>query len=137
VGSFLKTEVLGYLGKDPEVTFSASGSALCRFSVGVTQKDMDGESTQWVQVAAFGKTGENCGQYLKKGSQVLVHGRLKVSTNEKNGTTYVNVDVAANEVTFLGSADDGAARNPRTSRTESPAKSNGSPPPMSDDDIPF
>jgi single-strand DNA-binding protein len=109
MASFIKVEVLGYLGKAPEVKFNAEGKAIAHFSVGTNEKVKENgntvDKTQWANITAFSKTAENCGQYLNKGDQVLVHGRLQVREYTHNNEKRFSIDVLADSVTFLGKKD--------------------------------
>lgn len=111
--SFFKGEVLGYLGKSPEVKFDDAGKAICRFSLGVTEKGKEGDTTQWVNVTVWGKTGENCGQYLGQGDQALVHGRITVREYTHNNEKRFSIDCAADSVTFLSKKADRAGKPPQ------------------------
>ncbi len=77
-----KVQLIGRLGKDPEVRFTAKGTKYTRFSIAVnrTWKDLEGskqEATDWFNVEAWGRLGEVCAEYLKKGRLVYVEGRLR------------------------------------------------------------
>lgn len=92
-----RCEFIGRLGKPPEVRYSPSGDAFCNFSIAVGWKSKDKEGAEWVRATAFGKLAEICGQYLKKGSQVYIAGRMKTRKwQNKEGldqyTTEINVD---------------------------------------------
>lgn len=118
--------VVGNLGADPEVRFGEDGKAVARLRLAVNEKrKIDGQwqdATQWFAVSVFGKNAEQCGEYLKKGRQVLVMGRL--STREyqgKDGATRTSLDVAADRVQFLGAREESdrppqAAPSPSSSR---------------------
>lgn len=103
--------IVGNLGRDPEARFTQGGLAICKLSVAVTERVKDGDAwkdeTEWVRVTVFGKTAENAAQYLQKGRQVYVEGRLKSSKyTDKDGVEKVSVEVIANSVVFLGGGDD-------------------------------
>lgn len=107
---------IGRLGKDPEVRYMSSGKAVASFTiaVGSSWKDASGEkqeSTEWVSVSAFDKLGEICGEYLKKGSQVYISGRLKTDKQEKDGQTRYFTKVIADRMQMLGgkASEEGAA----------------------------
>lgn len=73
--------IIGNLGRDPEVKFTPSGKAVCKFSVATTEKwtDQQGqkqEATVWHSIVVWGKQAETCGQYLAKGRQVFVEGKI-------------------------------------------------------------
>ncbi len=103
-----KVILVGNLGKDPEVRYAASGNAVCTLRIAVTERRKDGDGwkdhTEWVDVVTFGKTAENVGQYLQKGRQVYVEGRLQTRNfKDKEGVEKWRTEVAANTVLFLGS----------------------------------
>jgi len=111
---------VGNLGKDPELRYTPSGSAVCGFSIAINKEytAASGErvkQTIWMRVSVFGKTGEACNQYLKKGSRVLVVGELtpdKATGNpriwtKQDGTSGASFEVNASTVRFLSSANTG------------------------------
>ncbi|GAB4449459.1 MAG: single-stranded DNA-binding protein [Anaerolineales bacterium] len=84
-----RVQLIGYLGKDPESKYTPSGRKVAHFSVAVTQRWKSGgetkEYTEWVNVEAWGRLGEICQEYLKKGSLVYIEGRLKTDKYEDKG----------------------------------------------------
>lgn len=104
---------VGNLGRDPEVKFTPSGRAVAKFSLAVSDSysDRDGnkqERTEWVNVAVWGKQAEACGQYLAKGRQCYVEGRLQTrSYDDKEGNKRYVTEVIANRVQFLGGRSQG------------------------------
>lgn len=150
-------QFIGRLGKDPEVRYMPSGKAIATFSlaVGSSWKDNQGEkqeSTEWVNVTAFDKLGEICGEYLEKGKQVFISGRLKTEKYEKDGQTRYITKVIAERMQMLGGRSDAeapAAAPPPPVRRNAPGSaasmgSAGRPAPKPstgfddmDDDIPF
>lgn len=108
MASLNKVMIIGNLGRDPEVSYTPSGLAICKFSVATTDVRVDrnsgerNERTEWHRITVFGKTAENCGRFLAKGRQVYVEGRLQTSSYEKDGITRYSTDIIANQVTFLG-----------------------------------
>ncbi len=118
-----KVMCLGNLGKDPEIKFLDGGNAVANFSVAVNEsyKNKAGEKvekTEWVKVVAWGKLAELCGEYLKKGRQVLIEGKLQTREYEKDGQKKYVTEIVAQNVTFLGGKSDspggsaGSARDP-------------------------
>lgn len=109
--SMNKVFLMGNLTRDPELRYVPSGSAVANFSVAVnrTYKDSAGErkeDTSFLRVVVWGKMAEICGEYLTKGRQVLVEGRLKSRTWETpEGQKRNAVDVVATSVQFLGARD--------------------------------
>jgi len=100
---------IGRLGKDPETRFTTGGEAICSFSIGCGWAYKTNKGTEWVSVSVFGKLAEICQQYLKKGSQVYVSGKMKTDKYEKDGVTKYSVKINANTVQFLGKSEDKTA----------------------------
>lgn len=140
--------LVGNLGRDPEVRYVQSGNAVCTMSIACTERRKDGDNwkdhTEWMKVVTFGKTAENAGQYLAKGRQVYVEGRLQTRQyKDKDGVEKYATEVVAHTVLFLGGKDDGAPRAPRDDskknhRAPAPAASSGPPDDgFIDDELPF
>jgi len=100
-----RVQLIGYLGKDPEVRTFPTGKKVTHFSLGVTQKwKTNGETkeaTDWVYVDAWGRLGEICAQYLHKGSLVYIEGRLKVERYEEKGEVRYSTKVVALQAQIL------------------------------------
>ncbi len=114
--------IVGNLGKDPEMRYTPSGQAVTSFSVATSRKYTTGggeqvEETIWFRVSAWGKSAEVCNQYLKKGSKVLIEGRLTPDKStggprvyeKQDGTTAASFEVNASVVKFLSGSKDGQA----------------------------
>jgi single-strand DNA-binding protein len=103
-----KVILVGNLGNDPEVRYSQSGSALTTISVATSEswKDKDGnmqERTEWHRVKFFGRLAEIAGEYLKKGRQVYIEGRLRTEKyTDKAGVEKYSTDIIADEMQMLG-----------------------------------
>ena len=87
-----RVQLIGYLGKDPESKFTPTGRKVTQFSVAISNRwrNKEGEPkeyTEWVNIEAWGRLGEICNEYLKKGSLVFVEGRLKTDSFEDKGET--------------------------------------------------
>jgi single-strand DNA-binding protein len=96
-------QFIGRLGREPEMKYLQSGDAVCNFTIAVGWKSKDKEGAEWVNVTAFGKLGEVCGQYLHKGSQVFVQGRFKTDKyTDKNGVEKYSTKIQAEKIQFLG-----------------------------------
>jgi single-strand DNA-binding protein len=161
-----KVILIGNLGAKPELKYLPSGQAVCELRLATTEKFTDKnnqkqERTEWHTVVAWGKTGENCAQYLDKGRSVYVEGRLQTrSWDDKNsGEKRYKTEIVANQVTFLGGgagdrAEGGGGERPSGGyQQRGPRPSNGEqmgggpggpgggedfgPPGGGDDDIPF
>jgi single-strand DNA-binding protein len=105
-----KVILVGNLGKDPEVRYTASGEAMCNFSLATTDSWKDKstgekkELTEWHRVSFFGKLAEIAGQYLKKGSQVYVEGSLRTRKwTDKDGQERYTTEIRGDEMKMLGS----------------------------------
>jgi len=135
-----KVILVGNLGRDPEVRATPSGQSVCTFSVATSERFTDRagqqrEQTDWHNVVVWGKQADLCGQYLKKGRQVYVEGRLTTRQYEaKDGTgKRYRTEVVAQRVQFLGGrAAAGFDEGPADFSSGADA-----PPPVDDDDIPF
>ena len=102
-----KVLILGNVGNEPEVRQTQSGRAVANFSVATTDAWGEGEDrqerTEWHQVVVWGKLAETCGQYLTKGRQVLVEGRLQTrSYEDHDGHKRFVTEIVAQQVEFLG-----------------------------------
>jgi len=103
-----RVQLIGRLGKDPESKFTPTGKKVAHFSIAVSNrwKSRDGEtkeSTEWINVEAWGRLAEVCQEYLKKGSLVYVEGRLKTDKYEDKGETKYFTKVVAQMAQFLDS----------------------------------
>jgi len=101
-----RVQLIGRLGKDPESRFTPTGKKVAHFSLAISQRwKMSGETkeyTEWVNVEAWGRLGEVCQEYLKKGSLVYLEGRLKTDRYEdKEGDTKYYTKVVALSIQFL------------------------------------
>jgi single-strand DNA-binding protein len=103
-----KVILIGNLGKDPELRYLPSGQAVVKFSLatGARWKDKDGqlqERTDWHNIVAFGRQGEVCNEYLKKGSPVYVEGRIQTrSYDDRDGNKRYITEIIAQSVRMLG-----------------------------------
>ncbi|MFL5356025.1 single-stranded DNA-binding protein [Archangium sp.] len=114
-GGVNKVILIGNLGADPEVRFTPGGQAVANFRIATsdTWTDKNGqkqERTEWHRIVVWGKLAELCGEYLKKGRQCYVEGRLQTRewTDKENRKNYTT-EVVANAVTFLGGRDGAGA----------------------------
>jgi single-strand DNA-binding protein len=94
-----RVQLIGYLGRDPESKYTPTGKKVAHFSIAVTNRWKSGgetkEYTEWVNVEAWGRLGEICQEYLKKGSLVYLEGRLKTDKYEDKGETKYYTKVVA------------------------------------------
>ena len=132
-----KVILIGNLGADPEMRYTAGGTAVCRLSVATSRRytDKQGnrqEETAWHRVDVWGKMAETCAQYLSKGRQVYIEGRLKYGSYEKDGVKHYTTDIIAENMQMLGGQ--GQGQRPEEP-APGPSQNNGIGAP--DDDIPF
>jgi single-strand DNA-binding protein len=143
--------LVGRLGQNPEVRYTPSGAAVANFSVATNESwtDKSGqkqERTEWHKVVVWGKLAELCGNYLSKGRQVYLEGRLQTRQwQDKDGQTKYTTEVQAQTVQFLGGqagAGAGESRGNGMGRDSGmndfgPAPSQQAEPSFTEDDIPF
>jgi single-strand DNA-binding protein len=149
MASVNKVIILGNLGRDPEVRFSADGAAVCNIAIATSSswKDKNSgekrEETEWHKVVFYGRLAEIAGDYLKKGKPVYVEGRLKTRKwQNKEGVDQYTTEVIADSMQLLGGREEGSqapapqqrqAPAPQPQATRQPAQSIED----MDSDIPF
>jgi single-strand DNA-binding protein len=150
-GGVNKVILIGNLGKDPEVRFTPAGAAVANFNIATNESwtDKSGqkqERTEWHRIVVWGKTAELCGEYLKKGRQCYLEGRLQTREwTDKEGKKNYTTEVVAQTVQFLGGGpgrSEGAgagAPSGQGRREEAGPPDDFGPPPSTGggDDIPF
>ncbi len=141
-----KAILIGRLGRDPEVRYTQGGRAVANFSIATSREWKDKETgekreeTDWHNIVAWGRLGEICGEYLSKGKQVYIEGRLQTRSWEKDGIKRYTTEIVANDVQFLGGRNEGAYQSGggyQGSGNQGGGYDEGSPPDSSMDDIPF
>ena len=145
MAAFHQTIVLGNLGRDPEKKYLPSGDAVCNFSVAVTEKwkDKSGEQkeqTTWYRVNAFSRLAEICGEYLRKGSQVMITGRMQSRKwTDKDGAERESWELRADSMQMVGGKSEGGDSSGGGSSQPAPAARPPTKPPAQsiDYDIPF
>ncbi len=154
MASVNKVILVGNLGRDPEVRFMPSGDAMANLNLATTDTWKDKKSgdkqekTEWHRVVIFGKTAEIAGEYLKKGSQVYIEGRLQTRKwTDKEGQERYTTEIVADRMQMLGSRSGGSGSfegnaggresAPSSGGGKAPAKKSGGSFDDMDDDIPF
>jgi len=150
-GGVNKAIVVGNLGSDPEVRFTPSGQAVANFRIATNESwtDKSGqkqERTEWHRIVVWGKLGELCGEYLAKGRQAYVEGRLQTREwNDKEGKKNYTTEIVAQNVVFLGGRD-GASAGAGRGKARGAEEDFGPPPPGAEEpghasgaeeDVPF
>jgi len=144
-----KVILVGNLGKDPEVRYSPNGSAMANVTIATAESWKDKQSgekqekTEWHRVVFFNRLAEIVGEYLKKGSQVYIEGRLQTRKWQgQDGQDRYTTEIVANEMQMLGSRSGGGGDtswNQQSNNAPSQQSSPASAPPADDfdDDVPF
>ena len=146
-----KVILVGNLGRDPEVKYTASGSAVVNITVATSESWNDKqtgekqERTEWHRVVFFRRLAEIAGEYLRKGSQVYLEGKLQTRKwQDQNGQDRYTTEIVANEMQMLGARGADAGNRPPQGggfRAEPPAQTADTQPQsdssFADDDIPF
>ena len=131
-----KVMIIGHLGKDPEMRYTPSGRPVTTFTVAVSRSwnSAEGErhaETEWFSIVAWGNLAEICKQYLTKGQQVYIEGRLQTRRwDDKEGQKHTSVEIVANEMMMLGERRD-ANQNQETPHAEDTG------PVANEDEFPF
>ena len=133
-----KVMVIGHLGRDPEMRYTPSGRPVTTFTVAVSRSwnTADGErrtETEWFNIVAWGNLAEICKQYLHKGQQVYIEGRLQTRRwEDKEGQKHTNVEVVANEMMMLGDRRDSSNHSQESEQDDENSK-----PVADEDEFPF
>jgi single-strand DNA-binding protein len=138
-----KAILIGRLGADPEVRYTPSGVAVANFSIATSEewKDKDTgekkERTEWHRIVVWSKLGELCGEYLSKGRQVYIEGRIQTrSWDDRDGNKRYTTEIVATDVQFLGGRD-GVPEARAASGASAPDFESSPIKAPEDDDIPF
>ena len=132
-----KAILIGHLGGDPEIRYTSNGTAVANFSMATTERwnNQSGEKeerTEWHRIVAFGRLGEICGEYLTKGKQVYIEGRLQTRKwEDRDGNQRSTTEIVATGMQMLGAAGSGGSSQPQ--ERQSPQGS----PPLDGGDVPF
>ena len=146
MASVNRVTLIGYLGQDPEIRYTASGDAVANISMatGEQWKDKDAgkqEKTEWHRIVLFGRIAEVCGEYLKKGSQAYFEGKLQTRKwTDKEGQDRYTTEIVAFTMKMLGGRTESVGnRPPPQGENNAPAASGGGKSGFDDmeDDIPF
>lgn len=141
--------LIGNLGQDPDVRYSANGNAIANVSIATAEgkKDQNGDwqdHTEWHKLIFFGKTAEVAKDYLRKGSKIYIEGRLQTRSWEKDGIKRYTTEIVVSQLLMLDGRNDSQGGQPQNTGSRAPS----TPPPsntsddrynnkMGDDDLPF
>ena len=153
MASLNKVLLIGNLGKDPELKYTPAGVAVCNFSVATAEKwtDKDGntqERTEWHNIEVWRRNAEVAAEYLKKGRQVFIEGKLRTRSWEQEGQKRYAIDIVADRFLMLGTKPEGVGPAAPVSKpaAAAPARPGGAPVPeetlppddfAAEGDIPF
>ena len=141
-----KVILIGNLGKDPEIRYTQNGTAVANFTLATSEKytKKDGtevDSTEWHNIVAWARLAEICNQYLSKGRQVYIEGRIQTRKwEDRDGNTRYTTEIVAQNMQMLGSRGDSDFNGGGAGGEMSDTPSGPAPGPdagVSDDDIPF
>jgi single-strand DNA-binding protein len=141
--SFNKIILVGNLGRDPELRYTAQGTPVCTFSLATNErrKDKSGEmqdQTTWFRVTLWNRQAETASQYLQKGRSVYIEGRLRVEEYiDRDGKPRHSLEVTATDMQFIGSRNDEPVAERAASASAAPGPGPTDQPDLSDEDIPF
>ncbi|MBI5327018.1 MAG: single-stranded DNA-binding protein [Deltaproteobacteria bacterium] len=138
-----KAILIGRLGRDTEIKYTTSGMAIANLTIATSEnyKDKDGqkqEKIEWHRIVAFGKLAEICGEYLSKGKQVYVEGRIQTrSWEDKDGSKKYITEIVANSMQMLGGGSDKGKVEEGKGKEGMPGEAAPNPAAVKDDDIPY
>lgn len=130
-----KITIIGNLGRDPEMRYTPNGQNVTSFSIAsnrryTTSSGEQREETEWFNISAWGNLAEICNQYLTKGQQVYVEGRLRTrSYEDRNGEQRFSLEVTLTDVQFLGRPSEARAPDQEQEEPNTPSETPG--------DLPF
>ncbi len=141
-----KVILVGFLGKDPDLKYTASGAAVCRFSLATNEtfKNKAGEvqkRTEWHSIVAWGKLAEICGEYLTKSKQVYIEGSIRTGKwEDRDGNERKSYDIVARFMQMLSLSPNGNGTKPKENNPSHPSQPSEEENPFRQDeasDIPF
>jgi len=142
MASVNKVILIGNLGADPELRYTATGTAVANFNLATrdnwTSKDGNKEErTEWHRIVAWGRLGEICGEYLVKGKQVYIEGKLRTrSWEDRDGNKRTTTEIEASDMKMLGGVGE-ASRKAKEAEPESAPPATKEPATKEEEDIPF
>lgn len=137
-----KAIILGHLGRDPELKYLQSGQPVCNLNIATSRKytnkqNEQVEETEWHRVTVWGKQAEHCNNFLTKGRQVYVEGRLETRSYDKDGQKHYTTSIVADTVQFIGGAPGERQEGGQREQRQSGHQGQRQPTPPADDHYPF
>ena len=135
MASFNKITIVGYLGRNPELRYTPNGTAVCDFSMATSEKKGDADVTTWFKVTVWGKQAEVANQYLTKGTQVYIEGRVSLREyTDRDGNKRTSLEVNATDMKFIGAKGEAKAASAGASASAAAPSDDDV---IDDDGIPF
>lgn len=139
-----QAQIIGHLGRDPEKRYLPSGEAVTSFSIATTERWRDKatgemkEATEWHRCSAFGKLADICAQYLRKGSQAFVQGKITTKKyTDRSGNERLSTEIRVEMMKMLGARQSSEMGHPVSPRHQQPEPAHAAPLDDLDSDIPF
>jgi len=106
--------LIGNLGRDPEISYLPSGTAMAKFSLATKRRKRNGEEQppDWHRITVWSRLAEICAQYLTKGKQVMIEGRIEYGSYDKDGVKHYTTDIIAENLEMLGRQGESESREP-------------------------
>ena len=106
--------LIGKLGRDPELRYTPSGTAIAKFSLATNRRQRNGEEQplDWHRITVWSKLAEICARYLTKGKQVMIEGRIEYGSYDKDGVKHHTTDIIAENMEMLGRQGESESREP-------------------------
>jgi single-strand DNA-binding protein len=142
MSSVNKVILVGHLGRDAELRYTQGGAAVCTLSLATSEswtekQNQRQEKTEWHRVILWGKTAESLNEYLTKGKQIYVEGRLQTREWEKDGAKRFTTEIRGDRVVLLGGGGRAASSSGEAAASTSVSGATSPASPLIDDDIPF
>ncbi len=104
-------QLFGRVGKQPEIRYAQSGTAVCNLSLATSKKVKGEDKTQWHRLVAFSKTAELIEKYINKGDQLAIEGEIQYGSYEKEGVTVYTTDILVNRIHFVSGKSNNQSNN--------------------------
>ena len=129
--------LIGRIGKQPEIRYSQSGTAICNVSLATSKKINGEDKTEWHRLLAFGKTAELIEKHINKGDQLGIEGEIRYCQYESDGVTKYTTDIVVNRIHFIGGRSQGNQNQGQPQSQQQGYDQQSQPVPDEGDSIPF